>query len=327
MKFNFANKRMIVSTIIAAICLVGSDKMVEASDVDPSPPIAAQVYDGISYGDMTGYTYIRREPRNESDWIGKLDDNNRVEILSSQGSWAKIQSGTVEGYVEKQYLLNTKEAPIKERECITKSGTVSAHALNVRTGPGTAYDITDTVVRDTKLEVIDTADNGWVQINYDGQSCYVSGDYVSIAEVYTYAESKQEELDRIKETEAKKLAEEQAKKQVEKGQEVLNYASQFLGNPYVWGGTDLINGADCSGFVQSVYYNFGVVLPRTSSQQRSAGVAVSYDQIEVGDIVCYEGHVGIYAGNGNIINAIDPYHGIGISPATYNPIITIRRVL
>ena len=111
------------------------------------------------------------------------------------------------------------------------------------------------------------------------------------------------------------------------GQAVVDYAIQFVGNPYVWGGTSLTNGADCSGFVQAVYANFGVVMPRTSSAMRSAGTEVSYSEAVPGDVVCYDGHVGIYVGNGQIVNAIDEAHGIGVSSATYANIITVRRLL
>ena len=111
------------------------------------------------------------------------------------------------------------------------------------------------------------------------------------------------------------------------GQAVIDYACQFIGNPYVWGGTSLTNGADCSGFVQSVYANFGVSMPRTSSAMRSAGTEVSYSEAVPGDVICYEGHVGIYIGNGQIVNAIDEAHGIGASSATYTNIITVRRLL
>lgn len=110
------------------------------------------------------------------------------------------------------------------------------------------------------------------------------------------------------------------------GQSVVNYAMQFIGNPYVYGGTSLTNGADCSGFVQSVYKNFGVSLPRSSSQQRSAGTAVDYADAQPGDIVCYAGHVGIYIGNGQIVHASSPTTGIKVGNATYRSILSVRRI-
>ena len=104
----------------------------------------------------------------------------------------------------------------------------------------------------------------------------------------------------------------------------MEYACQFIGNPYVWGGTSLTNGADCSGFVQSVYAHFGISLPRTTWDQEYAGTAVSYDQAAPGDLILYEGHVGIYMGNGQIVNAINASKGIGVIPATCMPIKTVR---
>lgn len=111
-----------------------------------------------------------------------------------------------------------------------------------------------------------------------------------------------------------------------KGQEVVNFAMQFIGRPYVYGGTSLTNGADCSGFVQSVYKNFGVSLPRSSSQQRSAGTAVDYANAQPGDIICYSGHVGIYIGNGQIVHASSPSTGIKVGNATYRSILSVRRI-
>ena len=111
-----------------------------------------------------------------------------------------------------------------------------------------------------------------------------------------------------------------------KGQSVANYAMQFIGNPYVYGGTSLTNGADCSGFVQSVYKNFGISLPRSSSDQRSAGTSVSYANAQPGDIICYSGHVGIYIGNGQIVHASSPSTGIKIGSATYRSILSVRRI-
>lgn len=114
---------------------------------------------------------------------------------------------------------------------------------------------------------------------------------------------------------------------VSNGQAVVNYAMQFLGNPYVYGGTSLTNGADCSGFVQSVYAAFGVKLPRNSTAQRSAGYAVSLANIQPGDIVCYSGHVGIYAGNNTLIHASNERTGITLtSPVTYRTVLAVRRI-
>ncbi len=107
----------------------------------------------------------------------------------------------------------------------------------------------------------------------------------------------------------------------------MDFACQFIGNPYVWGGTSLTNGADCSGFVQSVFAHFGVSLPRTTWDMEHVGTPVSYDQAIPGDIILYSGHVGIYMGNGQIVNAINSAKGIGILPATYSSIITVRRLI
>ncbi len=122
---------------------------------------------------------------------------------------------------------------------------------------------------------------------------------------------------------SKKMIEAESKK---KGEEVVSYANQFLGNPYVWGGLSLTRGTDCSGFVKLVYAKFGVNLPHSSSAMRRVGKEVSYSNVRKGDIICYNGHVGIYAGNGQIVNASNKAKGIKFSSATYEPIITVRRI-
>lgn len=111
------------------------------------------------------------------------------------------------------------------------------------------------------------------------------------------------------------------------GQAVVDYARQFLGNPYVYGGNSLTNGTDCSGFVKGVYAAFGINLPRTSAEQRSVGYAVSLSEIQPGDIVCYSGHVGIYAGNNTLIHASNEKIGITLtSPVTYRSVLAVRRI-
>ena len=112
------------------------------------------------------------------------------------------------------------------------------------------------------------------------------------------------------------------------GSSVVDFATQFVGNPYVWGGTSLTGGADCSGFTQSVYANFGVSLPRTSYEQQNAGTEVSYADAQPGDLICYGGHVAIYMGNGRIVHASNSVDGIKISDnAAYRTIVSVRRLV
>ena len=148
-------------------------------------------------------------------------------------------------------------------------------------------------------------------------------------EVFTYAESREEEEARLakEEEEAAARAREEAEAKAGTGKAIVDFACQFIGNPYVWGGTSLTNGADCSGFVQSVFAHFGVSLPRTTRDLVSVGTPVSYDQAIPGDLILYSGHVGIYMGNGQIVNAINSAQGIGILPATYTNIVTVRRII
>ena len=151
------------------------------------------------------------------------------------------------------------------------------------------------------------------------------------AEAFTYAVSRkseeaqmtQEVQENVQQTETTEVSAQPASN----GQAIVDYACQFIGNPYVWGGTSLTDGADCSGFVQSVFAHFGISLPRTTYYQIFAGVEVSYDQAMPGDLICYDGHIGIYIGNGQIVNAQNPEQGIGISPATYTTILSVRRIV
>lgn len=151
------------------------------------------------------------------------------------------------------------------------------------------------------------------------------------AEAFTYAVSRkseeaqmtQEVQENVQQTETTEVS----AQPTSNGQAIVDYACQFIGNPYVWGGTSLTDGADCSGFVQSVFAHFGISLPRTTYDQINAGVEVSYDQAMPGDLICYDGHIGIYIGNGQIVNAQNPEQGIGISPATYTTILSVRRIV
>ena len=151
------------------------------------------------------------------------------------------------------------------------------------------------------------------------------------AEAFTYAVSRKSEeaqmTQEVQENVQQTGTTEVSAQPASNGQAIVDYACQFIGNPYVWGGTSLTDGADCSGFVQSVFAHFGISLPRTTYDQINAGVEVSYDQAMPGDLICYDGHIGIYIGNGQIVNAQNPEQGIGISPATYTTILSVRRIV
>lgn len=191
----------------------------------------------------------------------------------------------------------------------------------------------------------------WTKIESGEVSGYVYSEYILVGDqaesmaqelmaasdtkdpnqVFSYAEPRDEENVSTEQNSGSEKKQEDVKPasdgQRTLGQQVVDYACQFIGNPYVWGGTSLTDGADCSGFVQSVFSHFGVSLPRTTWDMESSGTEVSYDQAVAGDIILYDGHVGIYMGDGQIVNAINDEMGIGILPATFTNIVTVRRLL
>ena len=191
------------------------------------------------------------------------------------------------------------------------------------TDEDTAEDDDEYVEGDTD----DSEDDG-VQYDEDGN---VISDNTDEAEDKTDADSDNgdySEADTSEDTSSSESESSSSSYSSGSGSSVVNYATQFVGNPYVWGGTSLTNGADCSGFVQSVYANFGVSLPRTSYEQQNAGTEVSYADAQPGDLICYGGHVAIYMGNGQIVHASNSQDGIKVSnDATYRTIVSVRRLV
>lgn len=295
-------------------------------------------YLNMAFSNVSDFTYIRSAPDESSDWVGKLYQNSAAEVLEYNEGWTKIRSGSVEGYVSADSLLTGSQAEEHAAEYEQNQATVTADLLNVRDGQGTYANVLTQISSGGQYDITGDAVEGWYPVKVGEISGWVCGDYVDVQKKYAYAESKAEEEQRIAAEEAARLAEEARlqqealetaviQEQVSSGQAVIDYACQFIGNPYVWGGTSLTEGADCSGFVQSVYANFGISLPRTTWDMESVGTPVSYEEALPGDIVLYDGHVGLYMGDGNIVNAMNEADGIGICSATYTPIITIRRVL
>ena len=253
--------------------------------------------------------------------------DSTVEVLEYLDGWTKIRSGETEGYVPTEKLFTGEDARIHSGEYEENTATVTADRLNVRAGTGTDTEVLTQVSEGETYEIRGEQADGWYPVKVGEINGWVYGAYVTTETSYSYGETKEQEEARIAAEEEQKIQEAAAAALVSKGQSVVDYAYQFLGNPYVWGGTSLTNGADCSGFVQSVYAHFGISLPRTSYEQRTAGDEISYAEAQPGDLILYEGHVGIYMGDGKIINAMNEAQGIGVCSATYTNIVAVRRVL
>ena len=285
-------------------------------------------YLNMAFSGTDDYTYIRSAPDENSGWVGKLYQDSAAQVLEYLDGWTKIRSGSAEGYVPSDALITGEAAAERAKEYENHTVTVTAYCLNVRDGQGTQAGILTQVGLGETYEVTGEPVDGWYPVQVGDIGGWVSGSYVTEETSYSYGETKEEEEARMaeepRETDA---AETNAAGNVAAGQAVVDYACQFIGNPYVWGGTSLTNGADCSGFVQSVYAHFGVSLPRTTYEMVNAGYAVSYEEALPGDLILYDGHVGLYMGDGTIVNAMNEADGIGICSATYTNIIAVRRVL
>ena len=293
-------------------------------------------YLNMAFSDTGDYTYIRSAPDENSDWVGKLYQDSAAQVLEYLDGWTKVRSGSAEGYVPADSLITGGEASLRAEEFEDHTVTVTAYALNVRDGQGTGADILTQVGLGETYEATGDPVDGWYPVKVGEIDGWVSGNYVTEEVSYSYGETKEEEEARLAE-EARRAEEARAAETGAAagilpggsitGQAVVDYACQFIGNPYVWGGTSLTDGADCSGFVQSVYAHFGVSLPRTTYEMVNSGYAVSYAEALPGDLILYDGHVGLYMGDGTIVNAMNEADGIGICSATYTNIIAVRRVL
>ena len=239
----------------------------------------------------------------------------------------EIQVGGVEVYAPAQALYTGEEAHERVEEYIEINAAVTADVLNVRSGQGTEHVILMQILQGQVYPVTGEPVNEWYPVKVGEINGWVCGEYINIEKTYSFTESEEEESGLQAKEGEEAVEASSTSAQSSTGQAVIDFACQFIGNPYVWGGTSLTNGADCSGFVQSVYANFGISLPRTTWEMENAGYEVSYEEAQPGDLVLYDGHVGLYMGDGTIVNAMNEEDGIGICTATYAPIITVRRVL
>ena len=317
-----------------------------------------QDFSNLVIAQVNNYVNVRSLPSEEGEIVGKLYDKSVGEFIEEENGWYKITSGKCTGYVKGEYCVTGKEAEKLAKEVGTTYAVVNTTTLKVRKEAGTDASVLGLVPMGEELIVVSELD-GWVQISIEEGDGYVSRDYVKLRTDFVHAESKEEEEARLaKEAKAREEARaaaaaaqasraaQQAQKQEknqavieaaqntvatssgsESGKAVIDYALQFVGNPYVYGGSSLTNGTDCSGFVMSVYSNFGVSLPHSSTALRSQGYDVGgVANAQPGDIICYSGHVGLYIGDGKIVHASTSKTGIIVSNVSYRNVLSVRRI-
>lgn len=283
----------------------------------------------VTSGDVTGYVNklyvstawiafsntvnlnLREKPSKSSEVLNQLNRGDSMTVLEKEGKWYKVSYEDTFGYVKGKYI---------DFQC---NVYVAGNNINLRKSPHTESGIIRTINANKTVTLLEQAGD-WYRIRYKKKTGYIHSDYLSFTKVDIEPSSGSSSAPSSSSSDDTGSGSYNGSL----GQSIVSYAKQFLGNPYVYGGTSLTNGADCSGFVQSVYAHFGIYLPRTSEAQRSVGYSVgSLSNAKPGDIICYYGHVGIYIGNNAIIHASNERTGIKITyNAAYRSIASIRRV-
>ena len=310
-------------------------------------------YDRLGVAKVDSYLNVRNKPGESSKIVGKMTKNSGCNIYKVNKGWAKIVSGKVKGYVKASYLVKDQQAEELAKKIANLRISVNTETLNVRYLPSTDAGIYDQISEEDEYDIykrdltktwlkkyvskhckksdlrnIDTKEmynnlENWMCISIDNEKAFVSKDFVKV----TF------NLDRAVSINESGLASKTSSDSSDSSNltNMVSYAMQFLGNPYVWGGTSLTNGTDCSGFVMRIYEHFGYSLPRTSAAQAGATKTVSSGDVRPGDLFFYGSggvsHVAMYIGNGQIIHASNPRTGIKISSAYYLTPAKIGRVI
>lgn len=296
-----------------------ADEAAQANETAQTPT-AAQTCGYTNLGMSvisSGNLNIRQEASTDSEVVGILTNHNACELLEDAGDWYKVTSGKVTGYVSKQYLVTGAEAEAIAEQEIKTVATVNTETLNVRAEKSTEAAVLSQVGNSEAFTVNSIAD-GWVEISVDDSVGYISQDYVTVAQALPTAKT----IEQVKYGDG--VSDVRAS--------VVSYALQFVGNRYVWGGTSLEKGVDCSGFTMRILGKYGISLPHSSKAQPSYGTKISASEAKPGDLFFYGSgrsisHVAIYIGNGQIVHASNKRDGIKVSNAFYRNPICVARYL
>lgn len=278
-------------------------------------------YTNIGIADVeSGNLNVREEPSTSGKLVGKLPKGAACEVLelTEDGEWAHITSGEVEGYVSTEYLLTGPLAKLRANELVRTVVIASTDGLRVRDEASTDSAVLTQVPEGEEMDYVETLD-GWYKVSIDSDIGYVSAEYAYVEERLDTAITMTE------------LLYGQGVSDVRV--DLVEYAKQFVGNPYVWGGTSLTKGADCSGFVLSIFKKYGITLSHHAATQATEGTKISSSDLLPGDLVFYGNssgsinHVAIYIGGGQVIHASSPKTGIRISNVNYRTPVKYVRVL
>ncbi|MBR1568910.1 MAG: C40 family peptidase [Lachnospiraceae bacterium] len=307
--------------------------------------------------DVTDYMNIRSEADAESEAVGKLPHGAVATVLERGDEWTKIESGSVTGYVKNEYVLFGDDAGDYAEENCDKIATVTTTTLKVREEASADSTCLTMIPEGETYEVISDEEEGWTKVLIsDDFTGYVSNEFIDVEFDLGKAISKEEEEAEIARqaelarqaaaaASASQAAAAPASAPVQQNiqvdtsavtgtrADVVNYALQFVGNPYVWGGTSLTNGCDCSGFTMSVYAHFGIGICHASYGQVNYGTQIGIYEVQPGDLLFYNNggsrisHVALYIGNGQIVHASTERTGIIVSNAYYQTPCAATRLL
>lgn len=309
------------------------------------------VYDRLGVAKVSNYLNIRKKASEDSKIVGKLTKNAGCNVYKIKDGWAKIVSGKVRGWVKAEYLVTDEEAEDYAKKVATEVATVNTQTLKVRALPTTDAIVSTLVPADEELDIVkenltedyvknylEKQDNkkelkkgvniddmmnnldNWMCVKVDDEKLFISKDFVDISFKLERAVKAEE----VKEDKENGITSVRAS--------MVEFAKQYLGNRYVYGGTSLTNGVDCSGYTMRIYQNFGYSIPRTSGAQAQASTTINSSEARPGDLFFYGSngsvnHVAMYIGGGQVIHASNKRTGIKISNAFYRTPVKVGRFI